>query len=292
VFAPYWERLAVAAPRLDLLQRAELFSILWGRHEQLTDLYRNLVGGLGEIAFAEEAFCPLDALLPAISGILNVETLGGLGQKDADTLKMALPRNRVVTLPRPIVTGLAAELRMVLKHKPWPFFEHTDLLDFPGYRSRTQYNLGKYLRESGGEALKNLFLRGKVDYLFQRYTAEQELTSMLLCVPPSNLEVTTLPAVVDEWIGVTHGRTPEERRGRPVVLFFLLTKADAHLAEKAGDELSDPGLRFQSRIEASLLKPFREIPHFVAITMDARSGFPELLLDSEPKLQGGRCHRI
>jgi hypothetical protein len=104
-----------------------------------------------------------------------------------------------------------------------------------------------------------LFLRGKVDYLFQRYTAEQELTSMLLCLRPSNLDVTTLPAVIEEWIGVTHGRTAEERKGRPILLFFLLTMFDQHLAEKAGDEGADPGMRFQSRMEASLLKPFAKV---------------------------------
>jgi hypothetical protein len=257
-FNPYWERMARAAPRLRLRDRAELFSILWGGHQPLTALYVSLVGSLAELGFAEEAFCPIDALVPADKGILNVETLAGLGSASLDVVKVSTSANQVVELPRSVVAALAAELRMVLKENPWPFFDHTDLLDFPGYRSRTLHNLGKYLGEARG-ALKELFLRGKVDYLFQRYTAEQELTSMLLCLRPSNLDVTTLPAVIEEWIGVTHGRTPEERKARPVLLFFLLTMFDQHLAEKAGDEGADPGMRFQSRMEASLLKPFAKV---------------------------------
>jgi hypothetical protein len=260
VFAPYWERMARAAPRLPLRDRAELFSILWGRHQPLTALYVQLVSSLAKLDFAEEAYCAIDALVPADKGILNVETLSGLGAPGGkDDLMVATADGRTVELPRPVVTGLAAELRMVLKENPWPMFEHTDLLDFPGYRSRTQHNLPKYFAEAKGAALKELFLRGKVDYLFQRYTAEQELTSMLLCLRPSNLDVTTLPAVIEEWIGVTHGRTAEERNGRPILLFFLLTMFDQHLAEKAGDEGADPGMRFQSRIEASLLKPFAKV---------------------------------
>lgn len=259
IFAPYWDRIAGMAPRLPLGERAHLFSILWGRHEPLTNLYLTLVESLAKIGFKEDVFCPLSALLPATSSILNVETLAGLGQPDTEFLEVSTAGGGTVSLPKPVVTALAAELRMVLKDQPWPFFEHTDLLDFPGYRSRTQHDLRRYLRDAQSSALKELFLRGKVDYLFQRYTAEQELTSMLLCLRPSNLDVTTLPAVIEEWIGVTHGRTAAERTGRPVLLFFLLTMFDQHLAEKAGDEGADPGLRFQARLEASLLKPFAKV---------------------------------
>ncbi len=255
IFAPFWERFAKAAPRLALAERAELFSILWGRHKALTDLFLELLEGLRKLDFAEDAFCPLASLVPAATGILNVETLAGLGEAKVDRLDVSAS-GKVVSLPRPVVTALAAELRMTLKDVPWPFFEHTDLLDFPGYRSRTPRDLTKFLRDARGDALKELCLRGKVDYLFQRYTAEQELTGMLLCLRPSNLDVTTLPAVIEEWIGATHGATPEARRGRPQLLFFVLTMFDQHLAEKAGDEGVDPALRFQSRLEASLLKPF------------------------------------
>ena len=158
---------------------------------------------------------------------------------------------------------LAAELCITMKETPWPFFAETDLLDFPGYRGRTQYNFEKFLKEGKGAALKELFLRGKVDYLFQRYTAEQELTSMLLCLRPSNLDVTTLPAVIEDWIGTTHGRTAEDRRGRPVLLFFCLSMFDQHLGEKAPDVDADPsslGLRFEARMKASLLDPFAKLP--------------------------------
>jgi hypothetical protein len=260
VFNPFWARLARMAPRLPLTHRAEFFSILWGCHEQLTQLLHALLGALAKLSFTEEAYCPISALVPATKSILDVEALAGLGQGDVESVKLAIAGGHVVNLPRPVVTALAAELRIQIKESPWPFLEHTDLLDFPGYRGRTQYNLGKYLRESKGDALKELFLRGKVDYLFQRYTAEQELTSMLLCLRPSNLDVTTLPAVIEEWIAVTHGRTPEDRHGRPILLFFLFTMFDQHLGEKAADKGVDPGLRFQSRLEASLLKPFAKLP--------------------------------
>ena len=289
VFTPFWDRVARAAPRLGLAERAELFSIFWGRHEPLTGLYRTLVGALQQLNFAEEAFCPLAALIPATHGILNVETLAGLDDAAAETLQVMCPDGRLVTLPRPVLTALAAELRMVLKDTPWPFFEHTDLLDFPGYRNRTAHRLGKYLAEAKGTALKELFLRGKVDYLFQRYTAEQELTSMLLCLRPSNLDVTTLPGVIEEWIGVTHGRTPEERRGRRVLLVDHVRSASERKGQRRGRG-SRPA--FPDPARSLAIEAFRQGAHRLALALDAGSRVPELLLDPQSQLQGGGRHSI
>jgi hypothetical protein len=258
VFAPFWPRFASLAPCLSLADRAELFSILWGRHRQLTALFLVLLQSLERIGFAEDAYCPLTALIPAATGILNVETLAGLGLADVETLDISAG-GKLVQLPRPVVTALAAELRMTMKEAPWPFFQHTDLLDFPGYRSRDPQNLAKYLQDAQGNALKELFLRGKVDYLFQRYTAEQELTSMLLCIKPSNLDVPTLRVAIEDWVAATHGATPEARRDRPELLFFILTMFDQHLSEKVADAGIDPVVRFQARLEASLLKPFAKV---------------------------------
>jgi len=264
-FKPFWTRIALCAPRLALADRAELFSILWGRHAPLTSLFRTLLEGLSGLGFAEDAYCKIDALVPRETGILNVETLEGLGQTGAQNLLVATASGKSVSLPRPVVTALAAELRIKLKEIPWPFLEHTDLLDFPGYRSRMQHDLVRYLKEAGATAIKELYLRGKVDFLFQRYTTDQELTGMLLCIPPSNLEVATLPSVIEDWIGATHGRTPEDRRNRATLLFFLLTKFDDVFSVKAGDETQDATaattkLRFEARMQASLIKPFAKLP--------------------------------
>ena len=168
----------------------------------------------------------------------------------------------MVQLPRPVITALTAELRIVMAEQPWPFFEDTDLLDFPGARSRQPLPLAEFLTKE--DALKETFLRGKVAYLFDRYVAEQELTSMLLCIPPSNLEVTTLPNMIDRWIAHSHGETPEERRGKPCVLFFVLTKFDTHFVEKAGGDSENRGTRFKNRMEASLIRLVRQGPRLAA----------------------------
>jgi len=249
----YWEPAAQLAPRLRIQDRAKLFSVIWGGVEAFSQLYIRLYAGLQGLDFASEAYAGLEALLPREQSIIDVQTLQGLGTGGGGTLALTGNNGARVTLPRSEVTALIAELRIVISDQPWDFFQHTDLLDFPGARSREQIKeLPEFLKTP--DALQGLFLRGKVAYLFERYCAEQELTSMLLCIGPSNQEVKTLPEMVFDWIASTHGATPEQRAQQPTALFLVLTKFDMEFEEKAGER--SPESRWITRMESSLLNFF------------------------------------
>lgn len=253
--AAAWERIARIAPKLSISDRTPFFSILWGRHATYSNIFATLLDALARLSFASDAFCAMDSLIPSVDGILNVSTLDGLLDPAAAILQVRAKSGTPVALPKPIITALAMELRIVCRDEPWPFFAFTDLLDFPGYRTRKPENLKKRFRDSPKSAAE-LFLRGKVDYLFQSYTADLELTSLILCLPDSNLEVLTLPKAIENWIDVTHGSAPDRREGKPTLLFFALTKFDRHLMESAGEEGNQPALRFETRLRASLIEPF------------------------------------
>ncbi|HEX5080045.1 MAG TPA: virulence factor SrfC family protein, partial [Geminicoccaceae bacterium] len=249
---PFWEEAAQLAPKLSPEGRGALLAILWGGHEPFTRLYRLLAQALARLGHPADAFAPLEALIPRDDSIIDVATLGGLGAAGGSTLRISPPSGAPVELPRPVVTAITAELRIVMREPPRPFFQHTDLLDFPGARSRQPLSLGRYF-EQNENALKETFLRGKVAYLFDRYVAEQELTSMLLCIGYGNQEVTTLPNMIAEWIATTHGATADERARRRCVFFLVLTMFDMMFGEKAGSTDGDPGTRFATRMEAALL---------------------------------------
>ncbi len=249
----YWEQAAQLAPRLRIQDRVRLFGVIWGGVEAFGQLYARLYTGLQGLNFASDAYAGLEALLPRERSIIDVQTLRGLGTGGGETLTLTGAGGARVTLPRSEVTALIAELRIVISEQPWDFFRHTDLLDFPGARSREQIkDLPAFLET--GDALQSLFLRGKVAYLFERYCAEQELTSMLLCIGPSNQEVKTLPEMVFDWIVSTHGATPEQRAQQPTALFLVLTKFDMEFEEKAGER--SPESRWITRLESSLLNFF------------------------------------
>ncbi|MFT7594417.1 MAG: hypothetical protein ACI8R4_001738 [Paracoccaceae bacterium] len=248
---PLWEDAARIAPGLSAGDRAGFFSLLWGGHQPFSDLFLRMAQALAQLDHAEEVFAGLDALVPRDSSIIDVKTLTGAA--DGAPLTLTTAKGRQASLPRSVICGLAAELVLPMQSLPSQIFSETDLLDFPGARNRFEQDLGKAFAAPDA-ILPELLLRGKVAYLFDRYVQNQEITSMLLCVPDSNMETVDLPGLVQNWIGSTHGATPELRAQADCVLFLVLTKFDKHLGDSAaegGDET-----RFDRRMQASLLEKF------------------------------------
>lgn len=276
----YWDEALKLGPKLDLEGRIRLYALIWDEVEEFTGLLRRLLSAVEELGHPETCFCSLDALLPREKSIIDVATLAGLDSPEAD-LDVAAPQGKKLKLPRAIVTALTAELTIVMSEKPADYFEYTDLLDFPGYRSRYKLDdVRKELKKDG--MLKELFLRGKVAYLFQRYCARRELNSMLLCIGPSNQEVQDLPGVINAWIGSTHGETPEEREGKQVSIFLILTKFDMEFEEKKGAPSLES--RWDNRLHASLLDFFGK-QHDWPTKWTPTKGFDNIFLLRNPNFQ-------
>ena len=255
----YWDRAAAVVPRLDPAGRAELLAVLWGRHPKLTELYVSLASHLKALGDAREAFAPLVALVPREESIIDVQTLKELdGEASYDPVEMRAESGASATIPRGELTALVSEMIVPMAASPWGFMSGTDLLDFPGTRNRFTHDLAHYL-EAGEAPLAQLFLRGKVAYLFDRYVAEQELTSMLLCIGDGNMEAKDLPGLIDRWVAATHGAAPREREDARCILFFVLTKFDTLLVESGGAG-DDPRTRFDRRIQNSMIEPFGKLP--------------------------------
>ncbi len=256
----FWQRAIELAPKLNLQGRAKLFALIWDNIQEFTDLYLILCNALEQLGNATEAHCPLEALIPRDLSIIDVALLKDLASantNNTDMLPIMGSNNQVTQLPRSIITALTAEITIYMREKPDDFFDHTDLLDFPGYRSRLKLeDVSKELTRQG--MLENLFLRGKVAYLFERYCAEKELTSMLLCIGPGNQEVQDLPKAVQQWIASTHGESPQRRAKandeNGPSLFFILTKMDMEFEKKKGTPSVET--RWSTRLQSSLLDFF------------------------------------
>ena len=246
----YWAEAEELAPLLDIEGRAILFSPLWGVFEKLTQTYKDLTDALSRLGFPADAYAGIDALIPRSKSIIDVETLKGLGDPKAETLAVRTMRGSAITLPRPVVTAIIAELRLVITEGPWPLFDHTDVLDFPGARNRDPIDMQDFLQKD--DALKQLIVRGKVAYLFDRYVASQELTSMLLVLKPSNQNITSLPSLVSDWIDRTHGDLAEIRNGRPTLLFMVFSWFNDMLKRKPSEDEDDLGVRFKSRMTGTI----------------------------------------
>jgi hypothetical protein len=256
------------APTLSTEGRSLLFSMLWGRINEFTSVCTRLCKKLDELGNAADAFCTIEALVSRnadrfdrrLDSIVNVVTLNTLSNPEAESVEVCTATGRKAKLARADLTALVAELHLTLCTRPWDFFDHTDLLDFPGARSRLRIpDVRGFLKTSGSSdaaaPLADLFCRGKVGYLFERYNFERELTSILLCMGPGPAEVRTLPAMVKEWIDVSHGETPAARAAGETALFFVLTKFDREFEQAAGQS-DDSSQRWTTRLESCLTKFF------------------------------------
>jgi hypothetical protein len=249
----YWTRLENLAPRLRIEDRIRLYSFLWGGLEQFNQVYRQIYSTLESLGFPDEAFCAIEALRPRETSIINVKALNGILDSGGDVVKVRSPSGVVRDIPRPHLTAIVAELVVQIKEHPWPFFDHTDLLDFPGARTREiNYDPQNFVKKPF--AVADLFRRGKVAYLFDRYCEDNELSSMLLCLPPGNQEVRTLPGLMATWIRSAQGSSSAERAKQQTALFVVLTKFDRRFEVALGTA----GLNSNERWTAALKTPLTD----------------------------------
>jgi hypothetical protein len=262
----FWNAAAHIVPKLDAQALAGFFEILWNKHEIITKLYLKLSEALHSLKFSKDAFCPLSSITEEIR-IIDVDALIALSSDDGKRVRVATGAGTVVEMTQAVLAALTAELRIVISERAWDFQSHTDILDFPGYRTRGlpgleqehegRRGLAALLMKNPAESLSRLFIRGKVDYLFRRYVAEQEITAMMLCIKEGNMDIVTLPEVVNNWIENTHGGPKASNRiDKPNLLFFVLTRFDIMLTPKANEGEANPVDNYQGRMNASLVDKF------------------------------------
>ena len=256
---PFWDRMAAVLPRLPLDRRVDVYAVLWNRYAPFTDVLSRLTSRLRALRFDREAWAPIVSLVPKTESVLKVDTLDHLADTGQTQIEIAAQNGARCTLTRPELTALIAELQITMVELPWPIFQATDLLDFPGARERTGKDHALEV-QTRANALGEFFLRGKVAYLFERYAAERELNALLLCIKESNNAFdATIRQSIRNWINRTHGATPEGRARVETALFVMLTRMDMHFNRTPGrdDSMASDDL-WEARVKASLLQPLQE----------------------------------
>jgi len=268
--ADFWPVAIDIAPFLEIEDRAELFSIIWRDFDLFTDLYKLFAKEINNLEGAEVCLAPFDSVVsdPGQISIVDAQLLSQLNSKNSSSVDIkpisiegsakSLPIKRIA---KPILAALTAELRLTISDARWEFLNDLDILDFPGARSRKSLTVKDLKEIKENEDIKasqasELLLRGKVAYLFQRYTADQEMSAVLLCVPGGPQEVGYAP-LINQWVCDANGDSSEVRSSVPPGLLFVLTKFDEELKTKGGDNEVNERARWTNRVESSLLEKFK-----------------------------------
>jgi hypothetical protein len=270
----YWPKVVELAPYLLLEDRTQLFSIFWGGIPELSAAYLEFAHTLRSLGNVDTVFAPLDVLVrrnqqgdfSQTESIMNVDNLQRLG-KAGDRQVSVCPQSAeglqdLVTLSLAQLSALTAELVFPLAEKTSEkLFESVDLLDFPGYRGRLNVESFEDVRaefsESNANPLAQLILRGKVAYLFERYTESQEMNVLIVCTPGvSQSEVTSVGPVLSKWIEKTQGENPQLRSQRKSGLLWAITMYDLRIGAdlNKSEELLKDG--FRGLMKQTILEKF------------------------------------
>jgi hypothetical protein len=249
----YWPQAITLAPWLTPEDRGQLFSVLWGEVAGLTEAYIRFAQTLYRLGGAQEVWAPLSTLVSEENGLLvqrdsimNVDMLERLNTETDICIEVcpvvegqaAAP----VTLSLAELTALTVELHIPLVASTRePLFETVDLLDFPGYRGRlgveSMDDTRRAVNREESNPLAQLILRGKVAYLFERYTENQEMNVLVVCTASTKQsDVKEVGGVLDEWIRYTQGADAEARGRRLPGLIWALTMFDLRISQGLSQE--------------------------------------------------------
>lgn len=268
----FWPTAIGLAPYLLPADRARLFALVWGELPEFTDAYAKLRHFLESLSFATDVHAPTTALVECTgevysqtNSIMNVDAVRVRFGTDTDDLVGVLPvvdgqPLAEIRLQRSILAALTKEMVFGLAEAPRvDLLEDLDLLDFPGYRGRMGLTAVAQAAaaDEGSDPVGTLLLRGKVAYLFERYTDDQEMNVLVLCNPSDKqIEITALGPVLDSWVAATQGASPAERARRAPGLLWALTMFDKRLGDSLNQSDSNLEMKWDGMLTLALLERF------------------------------------
>ena len=215
----YFSLLASIIDKVPVDGWGTVFSVLWNNNPRLTDLFNDLLEQYKTINFEPEILLPIDAVLRDKGTLLDVSRLNeiykphvknGFDDIYEESTPVLLPSGRKEMISKPFLCALTAELIFALPEdtaERKPFLQDSDILDFPGTRRF------ETIKENliTNDALSVLLRRGKVDYLFNKYSNNEQINVLLFCQNHKQSSQSVMPAKINSWIETMMGGTPEER---------------------------------------------------------------------------------
>lgn len=232
----------------------EVFGLLWNNNEHLNNLFSLLVSEYRKLGYNTEVYVPFDAVLRSKGTLLKIDWLDNIfgiyneeNSKDEKYTNVYGKDGELLCedYSKAFLSALICELTFVLPEdiaKERKFLEHIDLLDFPGARSREKIN-----EFDLNETLPQILRRGKVAYLFNKYSRSLKISSVLFSHHSTQKSVPELGSMISSWIDNNIGRTPEERTEMltktegVAPLFMICTKFNIDLERNDRvDKADDP----------------------------------------------------
>lgn len=207
----FFERIGRIIRHYEVADWSRIFDILWNKEILLTELFNNLINKLKMVQFSRYGYIKFDNVLREGGAILDVKRLGELSaDSEKGSTIFKLTNGSEIQIEVPALSALIAELVFSIPERlveSKEFLKYNDLLDFPGARSRLALDQSDISTKN----IDAMLLRGKVSYLFNKYSLDFNINNLLFCTNDKQLEVNEISSLLYNWIENNVGGSVEER---------------------------------------------------------------------------------
>ncbi len=205
----FFERIGKIIDGFEFYEWNNVFKFLWNENEHLSLLFNQLINGLNSLNFEQHCYIEFKEVLRGEGEILDVKRLKELYSCDK-SIFIKKENEDEININLSLITALTAELVFsiptnLLDSKE--FLLNSDLLDFPGAKSRLAIDI----EDINSEIIPDMLLRGKVSYLFNKYSDDFNINNLLFCTNDQKNEVNEIPSLLFNWISKNIGINSFER---------------------------------------------------------------------------------
>jgi hypothetical protein len=226
--AGYFKLLQSNLSFLNVDDRWKVLELLWCNNSFLTDLFVRLTEGLKEMEYSQNVLVSEAAITPNTETIIDVQRVKEIFEATEKLAVVEVMTNGggKLKISRSVFSCLAKEVELCIANdfssdSERSFMNDCDVLDFPGSKSREKIHEEVFNQNTNEEKLQ-LFIRGKVSYLFDSYTFKQKVSSLLYCMDNSPPEDQEAPARLKKWINIYVGNSTEARKKRSHAISKIL----------------------------------------------------------------------
>ena len=201
-------------------QLTSLLKLMWNDNQEMSRLFDDLMATYTKLNFANTVRVDFACVLKKHGTLLDVARLDemyaapevAVSEYQPDvTVTIDAGTRHAVTVPKSFFSALIAELTFELPPQlaqSRAFLKDIDILDFPGARRPEQISETKLAL---GKNLSTVFRRGKVSYLFSKYSTSKRITALLFCHNNNQSAESTIGGVLTKWVHNNVGETAAKR---------------------------------------------------------------------------------
>lgn len=200
-------------------QLSDVLQLLWNKDKFFGQLWNDMLVTYSKLKYSPFVYARFNSVLKRKGTLLDVARLDEMygqpedvGSEYTSDAEVKLPNdNKPIKVKKSFLSSLIAELRFGLPaelSKTHPFLNYLDILDFPGARRPEQIKQEKL---GEGKNLSTVLRRGKVSYLFNKYSAAKRISTLLFCHNNSMSAESSMGGLLDKWVLGNIGETNKKR---------------------------------------------------------------------------------